>query len=100
MKNKSIKKEIDGFVKICNEIIELKKKKANDYGNSWRAFGIKGLYYQLGRKFARIWLNKDNSNFKNESLRDSLIDNAVYSLMAIQLLDENDTEDKIDEILK
>ena len=93
-------KELDNFKKILNEIYELKTKKAFDYGNSWRALGIKGLYYQLARKFTRIWLNKDNPKLKNETLRDSLIDNAVYSIMAVQLLDEDDTEDKIEKLLK
>src|ERR1035437_9218093 len=89
-KNKPDQKEIDGFCKVVQEMLDLKYKKAGDYGNSWRAFGIQGLYAQIGRKFSRIWLNKDKSSeqLNCEMMRDSLMDNAVYSIMAIQLIDE------------
>ena len=92
--------EIEGFQNICNEMIALKTRKAGDYGEIWRAGGIKALFIELSRKFYRIWLNKEKLDLKNETLRDSLIDLAVYSIMAIQLIDDNDTEDKILKILK
>lgn len=89
-KNKPLNGEIDGFKKVIDEMLALKARKAGDYGNTWRCFGLQGLYSQLGRKFSRIWLNKDKSEkeLNNEMMRDSLMDNAVYSIMAIQLIDE------------
>jgi len=95
-------KELDGFNKVINEMLELKSKKSGDYANSWRALGLRGLLYQIARKFTRIWINKDKKDeeLNFEMFRDSLMDNAVYSIMAIQLIDEKDTEDKIDDILK
>lgn len=93
--------QIEGFKKVVDEMIALKSKKAGDYANSWRALGLQGLLYQIARKFSRLWINKDKKEDLNcEMYRDSLIDLAVYSIMAIQLIDENDTNDKIDEVLK
>lgn len=95
-------KELDGFKKVIDEMLELKSRKSGDYANSWRALGLRGLLYQIARKFTRIWINKDKSDkeLNFEMFRDSLMDNAVYSIMAIQLIDEKDTGDKIDDILK
>lgn len=100
--NKPNKNEIDRFKKVIDEMIALKERKASDYANSWKAFGIQGLYYQLGRKFSRIWQNKDKGpkELNCEMMRDSLMDNAVYSIMAIQLLDSGETKDRIDDVLK
>lgn len=94
--------EIEGFKKVVDEMIALKEKKSGDYANSWRALGLRGLLYQIARKFSRLWINKDKKEgeLNCEMYRDSLIDLAVYSIMAIQLIDENDTSDKIDEVLK
>lgn len=95
-------KEINGFKIIMDEIFELKRKKAMDYGQTWRAFGLAGIYPLIGKKFGRIWLNKDKSetDLNFESMRDSLIDMVVYCVMCIQLMDERDTEDKIKKILE
>jgi len=90
------KQEIEGFIKIINEIIELKKNKAHDYGNSWRIFGLVGIYYQIGNKFFRLW-NLKNKQPKNEALRDTLRDMAVYCIMAMQLIDSGETEPQIEE---
>ena len=97
--NKSTKKEIDGFIKVCNEMIVLKTRKAGDYGNAWRVGGIQPLFVEISRKFYRILINKNKETLNNETLRDSLIDIAVYAIMSIQLIDEKDTEDKIYKIL-
>ncbi len=101
-KNKPQKGEMDGFTKVIEEMLELKSRKAGDYGNTWKVFGIQGLYSQIGRKFSRIWLNKDKSaeQLNNEMMRDSLMDNAVYSIMAIQLIDSGETGEMITKTLK
>lgn len=90
--------EIDNFIKIINEIVNLKKNKSKDYGNSWRLFGLEGLYIQIGSKFARLW-NLKNKDPKNEPLRDTLRDMAVYCIMAMQLIDSEEIKPLIDEIL-
>ena len=98
----SNKIELDGFRRIMNEMYGLKESKSGDYANSWRVLGLQGLYYQIARKFTRLWINKDKTGIKlnHEMLRDTLIDLAVYSIMSIQLIDEGDIEDKLDKILK
>lgn len=90
--------ELKDFKKIALEIIALKTKKSKDYGNSWRIFGIDGIYYQIGNKFARLWKLK-HKNPENESLIDTLKDLTIYTLMAIQLLESGQTEDKIEKLL-
>jgi hypothetical protein len=94
--------EMDGFKKVIEEMINLKEKKAGDYGNSWRVLGIEGLNHQLMRKLTRIWINRhkkpEELNF--EMLRDSYMDLAVYAIMCIQLIDEEDIDDKFLMLLK
>lgn len=95
--NQKTQVELDGFKKIMTEMLALKTKKAGDYGDSWKCFGLPGLYAQIGRKFSRIWLNKDKKAHKinNEMFRDSLMDMAVYCIMAMQLIDSGGGEDMI-----
>jgi len=92
--------ELDGFKKVIDELVSLKERKSVDYENSWKALGIEGLNYQLARKFTRIWINRHKAELQNETLRDSYVDMAVYSIMAIQLMDEHQTDDQIEKILK
>jgi len=89
--------EIDGFKRVVDEMIALKTRKAGCYGNTWKIFGLNGMLTELGRKFSRIWINKNRpaEEVDFETLRDSLIDNAVYSIMAIQLMDSGETEDQV-----
>lgn len=87
-------KEIEQFKSILKEIEVLRLNKSADYGNSWKVFGLRGIIYQIGSKFIRIWNLKDKDP-KNESLRDSFRDGAVYNIMAMQLLDNDETEPKI-----
>lgn len=90
--------ELENFFKIIEEIKALKTRKAKDYGNSWRVFGLDGLIFQVGSKFVRIWnLTKRGKSPSNESLRDSFVDAAVYCIMAAQMLDEGKTGDAFSE---
>lgn len=88
------------FHALVAEIVELHEKKNHDYspdvdplGNFRRsqAFGVdpvRGILVRLSDKWSRIEQLTSGKTPKNESLRDSLIDNAVYSLLAVLLLDE------------
>ena len=88
------------FNAILEEIQRLHDSKSHDYTpdsdplhNLRRAadFGIepwRGVLVRLSDKWSRIEQLAAGKTAKHESLRDSLIDNAVYSLLAIILLDE------------
>jgi hypothetical protein len=88
------------FGKLLEEIAALHDSKNHDYAedidplsNLRRAesFGVpawKGVLVRLSDKWSRLEQLASGKEPKHESLRDSLIDNAVYSLLAILLLDE------------
>jgi hypothetical protein len=88
------------FELLLDEIKRLHDSKNHDYAtdqdplsNLRRAesFGIpawKGVLVRLSDKWSRIEQLTAGKAPKHESLRDSLIDNAVYSLLAVILLDE------------
>lgn len=88
------------FNAIIDEITALHESKNHDYtpdadplSNLRRCanFGIdpvKGVLVRLSDKWSRIEQLASGKSPKHESLRDSLIDNAVYSLLAVILLDE------------
>lgn len=88
------------FDKLIAEIVELHNKKNHDYAQDadplsnfrkCEAFGVpafKGVLVRLSDKFSRVEQLTSGKQPKNESLRDSLVDAAVYSLIAVLLLDE------------
>lgn len=88
------------FYVLLEEIAELHSRKNHDYSKSdeplsnfhrSRAFGIepwKGILIRMSDKWSRIEELSKGKTAKNESLRDSLIDNAVYSLLAVLLLED------------
>lgn len=88
------------FDALLEEIRDLHNKKNHDYSddadplsNFRRAqrFGVdpfKGILIRLSDKWARLEQLAGGKKPKNESLRDSLVDNAVYSLLAVLMLDE------------
>lgn len=88
------------FYKLLEELAELHSRKNHDYAvqtdplSNFRMceqIGLpawKGVVVRLMDKWARITHITGGKQPKNESLRDSLIDNAVYSLLAILLLEE------------
>lgn len=91
------------FLALLDEIKELHDKKNHDYAadadplsnlRRCEALGVpafKGVLVRLTDKWSRIEQLSNGKAPKNESLRDSLIDNAVYSLLAVVLLDEANT---------
>lgn len=88
------------FDALIAEIKALHDSKNHDYApegdplaNFRRSarFGVepfKGVLVRLSDKWSRIEQLSSGKSPKNESLRDSLIDSAVYSLIAVMLLEE------------
>ena len=83
MKNQETK-DLNYFEALTAEMNALFKNKQKDYGSAWKFHGLKGIVVRLGDKFLRlnnlVWEEK---NPKNESVRDTLIDLAVYAIMGI-----------------
>jgi hypothetical protein len=89
------------FIKLIDEIVQLHDSKNSDYASDAdplsnfrrsEAFGVpawKGICVRMTDKWSRIEQLSSGKAPKNESLRDSLIDNAVYSLLAIIALEEH-----------
>jgi hypothetical protein len=88
------------FHALLEELASLHDAKNHDYAKDTdpysnfrraEAMGVpawKGVLVRLTDKWSRIEQIAAGKTPKNESLRDSLIDNAAYSLLAICLLDE------------
>ena len=88
------------FDALIKEIEALHESKNHDYAdnedplsNLRRAAKVgcepwRGVLVRLTDKWSRVEQLASGKSPKHESLRDSLIDNAVYSLLAIILLDE------------
>lgn len=88
------------FHALIAEICDLHDRKSEDYSedsdplsNFKRAakLGVsplRGVLVRMSDKWSRIEQLTSGKTPKNESLRDSLIDNAVYSLIAVLLLDD------------
>jgi hypothetical protein len=88
------------FDALVSEIQALHESKNHDYAENAdplsnlrraKALGVdpwRGVLVRLTDKWSRIEQLSSGKAPKHESLRDSLIDNAVYSLLAIILLDE------------
>ena len=90
------------FDKLIQEIHQLHDNKNADYADDadplsnfrkCEEIGIpawKGILVRMTDKWSRITQLASGKTPKNESLRDSLIDNAVYSLLCVLLLDEEE----------
>lgn len=88
------------FDALIEEIQKLHNSKSEDYAEAddpmrnlrrCQAFGVpawKGCLVRLSDKQARIEQLANGKKPNHESLRDSLIDQAIYSLLTIVLLDE------------
>jgi len=78
------------FKGLQAQCLELFAAKNKDYGDSFREMGLVGLMVRMQDKLARV-LNISKTQItlvEAEKLRDTLIDLANYSLLAIMLLDE------------
>ena len=80
------------FKSLTNRMCELVEVKNHDYGadadpfENFREFGVKGIVVRLGDKFKRIktalWYDRE-LKVANETVIDTLLDLAVYSVIAI-----------------
>jgi hypothetical protein len=90
------------FYALLDEMAALHSNKNHDYATTddpfsnfrrCEAFGIpawKGVLARMSDKWSRIEQISNGKEPKNESLRDSLIDNAVYSLICVLLMEPDD----------
>ena len=83
----------NSFNDICSKIMELHERKNKDYGNaadaSYREFGLVSYVIRLNDKLNRLKsLIKPGATMevKDESLVDTFMDMAAYSIMAIESL--------------
>lgn len=86
----SIRGDFDG---ICQEMMDLHRRKNNDYGNaaqrSYDKFGIISYVMRLGDKMSRLeTLTRPGAEQKveGEKIEDTLMDLAAYAIMAIESL--------------
>lgn len=87
------------FIALLREIEALHDSKSHDYAGvdplanlrMCESMGIpawKGVIVRLTDKWSRLQQLASGKAPKHESMRDTLIDNAVYSLLCVTLLDE------------
>jgi len=79
---------MERFKNITKEMESLYEKKNKDYGSSFdesiEKFGLTAAAVRMSDKFNRVCnLIKNNPEIKEESIRDTLIDLANYSVMTI-----------------
>jgi hypothetical protein len=90
------------FLKLLDEIRAMHDSKSHDYAGDdpmsnlrmCESMGIpawKGVLVRLTDKWSRLQQLSSGKTPKHESMRDSLMDNAVYSLLCINLLDQERT---------
>ena len=96
------------FYELLEEIKALHDKKRHDYAQEADPFanfrlselgGIdawKGIAVRLGDKYSRLmsFIQKGELKFNDESIKDTLMDNAVYSLIALILYEESQENKK------
>lgn len=92
-------KYTERFVHVLNEMLGLARgAKTSDYGETWNKLGLQGLYVKLmikeGRLHELIW-NKKTAQVSGESVRDTLIDMACYSVYSIIALDEGNIDGSV-----
>ena len=88
------------FYQLLEEIADLHSRKNHDYAktaeplsnfNRAAALGVepwRGVLVRMSDKWSRIEQLSSGKTAKNESLRDSLVDMAVYSLLCVLLYED------------
>lgn len=84
------------FEDITKEMHELYKNKNNDYGSSvndtYKKYGMVSYLVRMEDKLnrARTLVQKQTQNVQDEKLRDTLIDLANYTILAVMELDKKE----------
>ncbi|MCF0114073.1 MAG: DUF1599 domain-containing protein [Erysipelotrichaceae bacterium] len=80
------------FEEVLNEMNEIYIKKNHDYGNSFDQsldkFGMVAGVVRLSDKMNRLETLMNTNAYVSESVRDTLIDMANYSVMLVRWLDD------------
>ena len=99
---KNMNKQSKRFYEILNVIKELHDKKRHDYADTADIFANfrlselagtpawQGSVIRMGDKYARIcnFIKKGEFKFKEENIKDTLMDMAIYSLITMILYEE------------
>lgn len=87
--------DVQRFVSITGEMKDIYELKNKNYGNSFskqfEEYGLTSVCIRLEDKLNRLKsLNKQgkDANVGNESIKDTLIDTAVYAVLAILEIDK------------
>lgn len=93
------------FKDIVNCMYKTYEKKNKDYGNSFDTlcdkFGLVAAAIPLNNKVERInSLIKNNKNYVNESIEDSLLDLANYAIMTLIYLKNNGENKQIQQSIQ
>ena len=109
-----VNKQSKRFYEILDLIKELHDKKRHDYGANEDIFanfrlselsGIpawQGAVVRMGDKYARMsnFIKKGEIKFKEENIKDTLMDMAIYSLITMILFEESEMKDKTDKTVE
>ena len=79
------------FAALLDEAQQLRARKNQDYGDSWRDLGALGVFVRWHDKYKRLrallWDGRA-PQVTGEAIRDTLIDALNYNLMMLHLLDQ------------
>ena len=89
--NRLITDDVINFANTCSDMIQLYAKKNHDYGNSFnKGMDDIGLPYGVGRLYDKmnriVTLMKTKAEVNDESIKDTLLDLACYSVMTYNYL--------------
>ena len=90
-------KYLERFKTVLDEMYETTRKKNSDYASpqdafrNFREFGAVGILVRMSDKYARLktalWEKREFQ--VNESIKDTAIDLAVYSILLLLMLEES-----------
>lgn len=89
--------DVEQFIDITQNMAKTFAAKNHDYGNSFEQslneFGIVASVVRMGDKMNRIKsLVKKEAQVKDESIKDTLLDLASYSVMALMWMNKNNNQ--------
>lgn len=90
---------IQQFMDITTNMVKTYAAKNHDYGNSFDnsldKFGLIASIVRMGDKMNRLeTLVTKKAQVKDESIKDTLLDLANYSIMTVMWLNKNDNDEK------